>query len=205
MFQAAEGTEALRTLPFFGEADDPPRPGQPWAELDLAKKFLADHAGALSQLHEAAELGGRAYFSGVSGADTLALGHLQSIARRRARCGWKRSCWPTLAMRTVQPRRFAGLTLSNALELEPLIVSQLVRIGMFGNITHEIKHLLPVVDFADEDLTQLQAQLQAVDFAEGIKRAMIGDRVGGIATFDNPASAGITGWRASLSHRSRRG
>jgi hypothetical protein len=202
VLRMSEATAETRKLPYVGEAADPPRPGQPWSDLDLARQFLVDNAEALHFAHEAAELGGRARFKIVVGQNAIALPfeHLQTL--RAAVRALRLEADVRVHSGDIQAATAsvcAGIVLSNALEKEPVLVSQLVRLGMFGSAAHELKQLLPVTAFSDSDLSRLQEQLQSIDFADGAKLAMLGSRVEGISIFDDPKSAGFTSWQVALS------
>jgi hypothetical protein len=198
----SEGTVETRKLPFVGEADDPPRPGRPWTELELARQFLDDHAEPLRQLHEAARRGGRARFDFLVGQNAITLpeGHLQAL-RANARALRLEANVRAHAEDATGAAATAcdGLILSNALQNEPFVVSQLVRMAIFGTAAHELKQLLPVTVFSDSDLSRLQEQLQSIDFADGPKSALLGSRVEGIAIFKDPTTAGFAGWQVVLS------
>jgi hypothetical protein len=195
---AVQGTALNQDLPYFG-AKDAPLPGQPWENLNRAEQFLAANAESIRLLHDAAKLGGRGRFPGSldawgSGANAIhaRLPQLRACGRVlmleadvRAHEGDSRAA--AEAVRT-------GVLLSQALENEPLLVSQLVRCALFGMAADRLKTLVPRVDFDDDSLVQLQKTLESVGFGDGFKRAMIGERVGGIALFENPAGVSLPGF-----------
>jgi hypothetical protein len=202
----SKATVLQKKLPFLGEGSDPPPPGQPWAELELSRQFLADNAPAMQALRDAAALGGRARYIGPIDANwiTLLLPHIQSLrscaralkleANVRAHEGTAHGAAETLHV---------GLALARSLEQEPVWVSQLVHAAIFGMMVNEFKRQLPLVHFADEDLQMIAADLAQFDFAASAKRAMIGERAGGLSTFANPRSMGLNRWQALYSQTVR--
>jgi hypothetical protein len=180
-------------LPFVGKGPDPPPPGQAWAELPLAEKFLKDNAAAMQMLHKAAAKGGAArYPTDFSQGIMMLLPEVMNL-RQSARC---------LAMEasvrahrgdaagTIESIR-AILALSKSLETDPHLLSQLIRIAICGTADGQLKELLPATPFADANLAQLEDELLATDFQPALYRALVGGRVLGIIAFDNPGGLGV--------------
>ena len=134
----------LQKLPLFGNAPVPPCPGQRWAELELSRQFLAEGADAMCLLHDAGARGGR------------------RAAFRASPRRWRQMerAWRPCKDFALVPRAWrseakvrehsgdasgavnsihAGLMLAQSLENAPTLVSQLVRIAMFGIAAHEAK------------------------------------------------------------------
>ena len=65
---------------------------------------------------------------------------------------------------------------SDALALEPCIVSQLVRIAVFSIGVDGIQTLLPFCEFDDEQLSSIQIAMCNADFRRAIQRGVIGER-----------------------------
>jgi len=177
-------------LLFLNDVPLPPPPGEPWKELPLAEQFLKDNAAAMLALHEAAALGGAArYPLDFSQIDWLP-GHLHFI----------RPCGRCLALEAhvrahrgdaagVAQSLRACLSLANSLENEPLIVSQLVRIPVCGIAAEQLKALLPVMQFANADLAQLEDDLLAIDFRPTLRRVLLVERALAILAFDDNGRA----------------
>jgi len=171
-----------------GEGEIPP-PGEPWPEADAAEALLERYADSMKLMHKAARRGGAARYPVDFEAGLLAdLGHAINLrpgaemlvleAHLRAR-----QDDPQGVMESMR----AIVRLAESLEKEPLLVSQLVRMTCTGIALELLGELLPHVDFSDDDLARLQAELEAVSYKEGMQRAMIGERVIGIEVFQNPA------------------
>jgi hypothetical protein len=155
--------------------------------LELSRQFLHDNASALAQLHKLAELGCRARFDGVAsprGVDVVVnyAGPLRSACRTlcletmvRLHSGDGPAAAQSLA---------AALTLERALANEPLGVSQLIRVAIFGAATHETKRALVAVDFSDDALATFQEILQGIDFRGGLRTGFLGERVYEVTGFD---------------------
>lgn len=168
-----------------------PRPGEPWPEREAAERLLGEHADALKLMHEAADRGGAARYP-VAFEDGLAalLPHdhkLRGGARLLSLEAYVRGHQgdPTGAARSIHAIFAAGESLRN----EPVVISHLVRIGVGGVGGETLDNLVGAVDFSDEDLEGFQTMLSAIDYQEGHRRALVGERATGITVFRDPASA----------------
>ncbi|NQT17529.1 MAG: hypothetical protein HQ582_32540 [Planctomycetes bacterium] len=177
-----------RELPIVGaEWKEIPPPGQPWGDLEAAEGLLRKYHASLSAMHDAADLGGAARYPvdfcidspiliDRAGALLLAL-ETHVCAHRGDLRGAAR------AIRTIS-------MLARSLEQEPISVSLLVRLSCDGIAREQLQSLLPSVDFSDEDLRGLQDHFRAIDYRDGLQRAMVGERAMGINAFQNPDSLG---------------
>lgn len=181
---------SIAKLPFLDDVPAPPPPREPWKELPLAEQFLKDNAAAMRALHEAAALGGAARYPLDFSQVDWSPGHLHFI----------RPCGRCLALEAhVRAHRgdAAGaaqslrtcLSLANSLENEPLIVSQLVRIPVCGIAAEQLKALLPVMQFADADLAQLEDDLLAIDFQPTLCHILLVERALAILAFEDTGRA----------------
>ncbi|MBI2823663.1 MAG: hypothetical protein HYX69_03105 [Planctomycetia bacterium] len=190
ILEVAAGKLTSSKLPYFGSGGVvPPPPGQPWEELELARQFLDDHADAMQLLHRAADLGGRARFPGVVPTKAMAgvtpdrsVMNMRISARAvaleanaRAHAGD-----PQGALESIR----AGLVLSQALADAPLLVAQLLRVATHGMMISEIKSMAGSKDLKGDDLAALQSTLEKIDFAEGRRRALVGERAFALTMFD---------------------
>ncbi len=195
---------AAKGLPIVGdrEAEIPP-PGQPWPDLEAAEKLLQQYEGSLRQLHAAAELGGPTrYPTDFSHGVYPALEHMQAFrggasllaleAHVRAHQGDARR-----AAESIQ----AIFMLADSLKQEPTNISLLVRKGVDTTVKDVLQRQLPVVDFSDEDLDRIQTHLRVVDYSEGLRRAMIGERVMGIIAIKDPRWKDSSGERPGITRR----
>ena len=82
------------------------------------------------------------------------------------------------------------LLIGRALEQDPILVSQLVHIALYGLAIQTLTDLLPHVEFSDAQLAELQNLVRQPDFKASLKEGFLGERVIGIVTFDNPAGLG---------------
>lgn len=170
-----------------GESDVPP-PDQPWPQQDAAEQHLARHANSLEKMHEAANLGPARYPTDFHQGVQMLLPHGQAL-----RCGVR-----LLALEAhVRARQgdahgvaealHAMIQAGESLQREPVLVSQLVRFACTGVGVQTLEDLLPHIDFSDDDLARLQADLDAADAQDGLQRALLGERVLGFDAFQNPA------------------
>ena len=80
--------------------------------------------------------------------------------------------------------------ISNSLETNPLAVSQLVRMATHRRLLCDLKRLLPQADFSSDDLARLQIELERIDFRPALELGLIGDRVTGIVSLEDPTTMG---------------
>lgn len=175
-----------------GQARIPP-PGEPWADLEKAEGLLEKYQESLDSLHQVARKNGSARYvagsrfgfgmavipsltSPMSGARLLAL-----QARVRAHRGDPAGA--AKALHTI-------FMLSRSLEEEPMLLPQLVRCASDRISLEQLEVLLGSVDFSDDDLRRLQADLQAAKYKDGLYKAMLGERTFGIEAYENPPSSG---------------
>jgi hypothetical protein len=181
-------------LPIVGDsqAEIPPA-GEPWPEMDAVEQLLDDCGRSLDLMHEAADLGGAArYPVDCSRGFFAELGHLQRLrggarllaleAHVRAHRGD-----PHGAAESIH----AMFMLARSLEREPFLVSMLVRIACEAIAQEQLEELLWSVEFPDEDLHQLQADLRSLDCHEHLREAMVGERAAAMAAIDDPASLDV--------------
>ena len=190
--------EAYGELPIVGLGEGPiPPPGEPWADQTAAEEFLEKYAESMRLMHEAARRGGAARYpidfnEGIMAGVDARLEDIQRVragarmlaleARVRVRQGKVHAAAESI--RTM-------LRLAESLGQEPMLVSQLVRMACGGIARKLLAELLADVDFPQEDLARLQADFAALNYDEGMVRAMIGERVLGIQAFQDPEKAGV--------------
>lgn len=180
-------------LPLIGDASrDLPEPDQVWPQQPAAEHFLAKHSDLLMTLHEAAAIDGAARyptnFVYDDAASSKRLHGLRSICR-------------LLAIESdVHVRRGDGhaaarsvgtiLALAKSLDGEPTLVALLLRLAKDGVAVDRLQRLLALEDLSDGDLAAIDARLSAVEYYSQLHRAMLGARVTGMRTFDNPETLG---------------
>ncbi len=179
-------------LPVVGTGKNPvPPPGRPWPELPAVEQFLAKYAGSLNKMHLAAERGGAARYP-VRFEDDLAMRLPHCIQLRNG----ARLLTLEVHVRAhrADPHGTAQsietiLAAGDSLRLEPVLVSQLVRIALGGMAKGALETQLPAASFSPEDLARLQERFQKTNYDEGIERAMVGERIMGCMVIDNLAEA----------------
>ncbi len=176
--ETAGNSAEAKTLPIAGEGTAPPPRGEAWGQLAEVEKYLASQQRALDTLHEFARRDGTVRFpiDFTPGIATL----LPETQRLR---GGARS----LALQ-FHVHRYHGeiseavssiiaqLALAGALDKEPTLVSQLVRIAVIGMAIGEAQQLVREAQVTDADLRRLQTQLRKIDSQQGLKNALAGER-----------------------------
>jgi hypothetical protein len=187
-------TEAFREqaapLPIVGRDEEIPPPGQDWEKLAEVESLLDEYSEAMQLLHEASEKGPIARFpTQLDQGFSMLLPHTQNL-RNGAR----------VLVLEIHARAHAGdaqgaaksiracFRMSRAIEREPFLVSQLVRIACGKMALQAISDLLPHNDFSDDDLALLQETIRESDYRNGIRRALVGERAMGIVAFRNAPS-----------------
>ncbi len=194
---------SAKDLPIVGSEAKVPLPGQPWPHEPAALAHLTEFATTVEQLHAAAEVGGPArYPTDFTQGTGMLLPHADRLrqaarllnldARVQARQGNARGAAQSL---------HAMFALAQSLEREPIIVSQLVRAACAGMGITALADLLPHIEFAPEDLTRLQADLEAIDYRAELQRALLGERVIGVGAFENAMVSGVAASAASVTRR----
>ena len=193
---AAEAKE----LPLVGEdASDLPLPGEPWPQLEAAEQLLARYRGSLEQMHQAAREGGQARFP-TRFADGI---QMQLPHAQRLRAGARLLALESaVAAHRGQPDAavdsiLAMFAAARSLEQEPVLVSQLVRMALGGMARQRIQWLLSAVTLDDHQLARLDAELAASNYQKPLRKGLVGERVIGIVTFENPEALGdeaAIGW-----------
>jgi hypothetical protein len=198
LYQADERTwmkayrDKLRLLRQFDSDQQLPELAGEWEALPIAEQLLLDCREDFARWHQAAALGGRANFpmhaeEGYGGSVPW-VSPLRGIVRclllegyLRARHGDATGATDSLC---------DALTIAQSLASNPLAVSQLVRMSNQRAFVRNLKHLLPQVNFSAQDLERLQVALAVVDIRPGLQLGLLGDRVAGIVSADDPTTMG---------------
>jgi hypothetical protein len=187
--------DAAAKLPIVGQGPPIPPVGEDWPQLAEAEALLAQYADSLRLLHEAADLGGAArYPTKFSDGFAMLLPHAQRV-RAGVRLLQLESHVlahrgdPHGAARSID----AMFKSAKSLENEPILVSQLVRIACDAVARKQIETLLPQIEFVDDDLMLLQANVRAIEYQEGLKRALMGERAMGSLAFLDPNMTEVLG------------
>ncbi|MGI8978155.1 MAG: hypothetical protein ACR2FY_02905 [Pirellulaceae bacterium] len=176
--EAASKTPVAPSLPIVGRGAEPPPRGQAWDQLAEVEKYLAVQQKALDTFHEFARRNGTARYpvDFTPGVATLlpetqrtregsrALSLQFHVHRHKGEIAGAIDCI------------IAQIALAGALEPEPTLVSQLVRIAVTGVAIAETQQLVREAHVPDADLRRLQAQLRKIDSKVGLKNALVGER-----------------------------
>lgn len=168
---------AAERLPFIGRGE-PPVATEDWPELSAAREFLASATDQLALIHEAASAGGAVRFpvdfsAGVA-TDLPNTELSRSVVRLlvldahvNARGGNAE-----IALQDI----IAVFTLSDILQSEPSLLSQLFRLANYSTGCHAVQNILPVCDWNDSQLARLQSAISIADFKHSLQNAMLGER-----------------------------
>lgn len=168
-----------------------PPPGQPWEKLAEAEQLLAEYSESLELLHEAAKRPGAArYPIDLSRLFAMDMSHHLQLRRGARLLALQAHVLAhqgdaDAAMLSIEAISAIAHTLAD----EPILVSQLTRLSLDGVARDIIRQLLPSELFSNEQLDQIQADLQRINYHEGMKRAMLGERAVAIDMFLNPSKA----------------
>ncbi|MGH7138177.1 MAG: hypothetical protein ACREHD_20695, partial [Pirellulales bacterium] len=187
-----------RLLPVVGHPNidapelepDPELPeiGQPWVYDLAAEKFLAKYAGILATVHEAAALGGEARYpaefeKGIAMSLDAQI-HLRAVARLLAleREVYLRRGDAHGAVGSIR----AIFALARSLKREPILLAELLRVVFDGQACEGLQRLLLKVEASDDDLLAIDHDLAALEYHRQVHSAMLGERVLGLRSFDDP-------------------
>lgn len=182
-----------KELPLVGDnANDLPLPGEPWPQLEAAEQLLARYRGSLEQMQQAAREGGQARFpTRFADGIQMLLPHAQQL-RLGARL---LSLESAVAAHRGQTDKavdsiVAIFAAARSLEQEPVLISQLVRMALGAMARLRIQWLLSAATLDDGQLARLDAELAASDYQKSLRQGLVGERVIGIVTFENPETLG---------------
>ncbi len=166
-------------LPFIGQGETPvPSPGDEWAELEACRALVDDLEAELQTVYEAAESEGYVrYPVNFSAGTAVTLTHAQS-ARDVARLlllDAHVAAHDGEYARVLKDLQ-AIFALSDTLQREPILLSQLVRIAIHGIGCDALQDLMPYCQWSDADLASLQSAIESADFKSGIIDGLNGER-----------------------------
>ena len=176
--EAAGKSPEAKVLPIVGQGADPPPQGSAWEQRADVEKYLAEQQQALDTFAEFASREGTARFpvDFTPGVATL-LPETQRV-REGARA---------LALQFHVHRHkgevpaavtsiISQIALARALDGEPTMVSQFVRIAVIGMAIGEAQQLVRESQVSEADLRRLQSQLRKIDSKGSLKNALVGER-----------------------------
>ncbi len=188
--KAGRFEQATKDLPIVGSATgEIPPPGEPWAQLVQAAKLLDQFQDALDKMHAAGRVENGAARFDVKFEDGIEaqLPHVQEL----------RTAVRLLSLEAhVQAHRgnvdgvveslHSMLAAADAIENEPILVSQLVRIALVSVTTSDLSDLLSTCHFTDEQLDGLAKRFAAGERSHGPTNALLGERILGMGAIRDP-------------------
>jgi hypothetical protein len=183
-------------LPIVGQDEEPPLPPQAWTRLEEVEAFLEQQTSALETFRNLALRDGTARFPvdftpGIATLipQTQSLRHASRIVSlqfyvhlHRGRMGDAVECVVD------------QLALARALDQEPLLISQLVRIALLSVANSHAKQAVQCADLSDSDIVRLQEALRKIEYESCFQRALAGERtISYTACLDPQQAAGATG------------
>ncbi len=176
---AADIANRATHLPIVGLSETPiPDPGNEWTELDASRDFLNSLEQELAAIRRAAEAAGVARFpvDFSAGVNTPLL-HVQE-SRTLARLLTLHAHVQvhdgnhSLVLRDVK----GIFATSDAIRGEPVLISQLVRIALYGMGCQLAVQMLPHCSWSDTELEQLQTAALQAHFRQELQNAVHGER-----------------------------
>jgi len=177
-----------RLMPIAGRAELPPRT-EPLVDETMAviSQFLAENAAALDFLQEAAEIQHCRYpVDFTAGFNTL-LPHLSDV-RNLARLAILEAVFygernqPELAVPSIK----CAFSVAGSLEKEPLLISQLVRLGSQRYAVNGLERVMNRTTLTDRQLFDLACQTAGAQSEDAMSRALAGELCQGVDVFQNP-------------------
>jgi len=181
--------DVMLPLISYTEKDKPiPPPGQPWEELEAVEKFLAKNAESIEPLHGAAENGrtgrypvdlAKGWSANVSSIHLLAEGRRVLALQAHAKAHRDDA-------RGTAKSIHALFMLGKSAEREPLFIAQLERMEIQNAARELTRRTLPYVEFSEQDLALLRADVQGIDNDIAFERGIVGDRAVSARVFVDP-------------------
>jgi len=164
-------------LPFVGNGTVP-NPGEEWEQLDDARKFVSEFKELLKSIHAAADVGGMVRFP---------VDFSQGIYTTLPDTQNSRTVTRLLQLEAhvalndgdnirVMHDILAMFALSDALQTEPCMISQLIRMALHAIGCDAIQTLLPACKWDDEQLAILQQSVVNARFSDSIRTGLLGER-----------------------------
>jgi hypothetical protein len=188
---AAELKSLAAKLPIVGTGPEPSLPPNAWPQLEEVEAYLLRQASALEAFRQLSQHCGTARFpvDFTPGVATL-LPQTQSMRQasrvlslqfyvhlNRGRTGDAVECL------------LDQLALAQALDQEPIIISQLVRLALVNVTVSHVQQAVRSTDISDADLARLQHELRKLECESCLKRAMAGERAIGYTVCVEPRLA----------------
>lgn len=194
--EAPELKTMAAKLPIVGQAEEPPLPPKDWPQLEEVEGFLLQQTSALKTFRDLAQRDGTVRFpvDFTPGIATL-IPNTQSL-RNASRV-------LSLQFYVHLHRGHTGeaiecvldqMALARALDQEPLLISQLVRIALVSVAISHAKQVVQCADLSDSEVVRLRAGLRKLEYQSCLQRALVGERtISYTACLDPQQAAGATG------------
>lgn len=178
-----------RDLPVLGKdgiGRDVPRPGLPWDQLEVAKKFLADQEPLIQSIRDVASLPGQVRFpvdfsAGIATplTDTHRLRGISRLLELDAYVSAHQGDYSRVLLDIENI-----LTMSDAIQGEPSAISQLIRNALISVATSLIEKLAPTSDWTDAQLLRLQDHLSSMKIVTDMQRAIAAETAAVLSEVD---------------------
>lgn len=191
--EASSDVARENSLPFVGEASLPEF-STPLRETDrtAAAAYLTERSEVLSVLHEAASISACRYPIQLAETNSGDLPHIASLRRAvhllalEAAVAAEEGQADTAVLALV-----AGYVAAASLREEPLVHSQVGRVGQIHHLTLSLERVLNRVPLANVQLIQIQNAIASCEAPHAFERAFAGDRCRGMAVLATD-TAGMT-------------
>ncbi len=178
----------LKSVPVVGQAKLPARTEPLTDESEiLIEEYLADNKDALELLHEAAQIEYSRYPIDMSLGNNVSLNHIVEL-----RFGARMLSLEAFVHADNEKSQSAvdsikaGFGIARSLNLEPTIISQLVRISCQSLVVSALERVINRTILTDEQLLELGRIVEKTEDSEAIVRGFIGDRCFIIELLSNP-------------------
>lgn len=181
-----------KSLPIIGEVELPKPPMKLPAELRLAiSEHLQQNEAALRTARKALQIDRSRYAVDLNQGGKMALTHLAQITELFRLLRLETVYFSDLAEteRAVEST-LTSLAVVRSLEPEPILISQLVRIGCEAAAVEGLQRTLSESRLSDDQLRRVAEVLHWHEMAgeKALARSLAGERCFGIARFEPPAS-----------------
>jgi hypothetical protein len=176
--EAQESTPLAANLPLVGQGPEPPLPPQTWSQLEESEQYLSRVSTALATFRDVAERRGTARFPvdftpGIATTQpqiqSIRLGSRVILLQFHVdlHCGQTSNAVACL---------LDQLALADALDQEPILTSQLVRLALVSVAIKNVQQILQCADLSDSEIVQIQQGLRNIEYTACLQRALAGDR-----------------------------
>ena len=181
--RAAYNASKNSRLPIIGSSSDVPAPPKAWSQFDQARKFIDAHRNSLTPAYQAAESGGLARYpvnfsGGYAQVDLQHVEMLRAVPRLLLLDAWVHAHQDNAP--GVATDLSAAIRSINALQYEPIMTTQVARVGMLATVATQGERLLNCMHFTDQEFARLQQDLRSLEFSHAFWRGIDGDRLHGI-------------------------